>query len=622
MTKIVCGTFHNKVMELNLSSETKEYNLISRKLSKKTIFDNCSFLGVDKTRYYYNGENSPLRLFSASTLNCKKIFVLTSRECHYLRVACGITNVKILVLEKELPFIEGIKFVNDAKKNYKFLKSILHKCKSLYGLPNGYYSTLFFNKIAKKIRKTSFLDLVFAFTQKGGYQEVFALKELRDDRKILAYDFNSMYPSCLTKALYPDPSKLVYKEFNCIYDQSLGLGYGVFHVILKNPTSDFIKRYHNIKYLYLTKRYDFNLEDEDCVETLLQTCEIEFYSKHFSEIKIIDGVFSEVGIRHPLAQTVKALYKKRLTAGKNNKELESFYKKLLTIACSSSGHIKSTSSEFNTGDLKIESLFQWIEINLGISQPECMPNSIYLHKLVANGKITLKKTSNDKFLFSIPLDLPEKSQVNIDHVYVFSSYMFALARVKMLELLEFISKFSLCKAEICYVNVDSVHVSVEAKFSENMKKYLIEADFADIGKTKELGKLKLEHEADKAIWMGQGRYWLIKDGVLFKYVNAMMNIKRINECCAVKKSFDIRKVIDDDFSYLTTKKIYIDNYLEFSRKLEDITDEKFVKFNRYDYLNIRNYDSIKESKGKEKERSFVIQKETYLSIAKLKKLNK
>ena len=75
-------------------------------------------------------------------------------------------------------------------------------------------------------------------------------------------------------------------------------------------------------------------------------------------------------------------------------------------------------------------------------------------------------------------------------------------------------------------------------------------------------------------------------------------------------------------SYLTTKKIYIDNYLEFSRKLEDITDEKFVKFNRYDYLNIRNYDSIKESKGKEKERSFVIQKETYLSIAKLKKLNK
>ena len=67
---------------------------------------------------------------------------------------------------------------------------------------------------------------------------------------------------------------------------------------------------------------------------------------------------------------------------------------------------------------------------------------------------------------------------------------------------------------------------------------------------------------------------------------------------------------------------YIDNYLEFSRKLEDITDEKFVKFNRYDYLNIRNYDSIKESKGKEKERSFVIQKETYLSIAKLKKLNK
>ena len=122
--------------------------------------------------------------------------------------------------------------------------------------------------------------------------------------------------------------------------------------------------------------------------------------------------------------------------------------------------------------------------------------------------------------------------------------------------------------------------------------------------------------------MGQGRYWLIKDGVLFKYVNAMMNIKRINECCAVKKSFDIRKVIDDDFSYLTTKKIYIDNYLEFSRKLEDITDEKFVKFNRYDYLNIRNYDSIKESKGKEKERSFVIQKETYLSIAKLKKLNK
>jgi len=602
MAHIICGTYHcQKIIQIDEDEGSKEFkDLVPKKLINKNIFDNCILMGVDKTRYFINGEYCKLKTFSPSKYKEKTILVLTTRERHYLRVACGYTNIKIMALEKELPFLEKIKFLNDAKRNYYYLERKFSKCKALYGRPFSYFSSYFFNKIVRKIKKISELDQQFALTQLGGIQEVFKLTDLRENRKIITYDFNSMYPSCIANTLFPDPSKLKYKKFNCVYDINKKIGYGVYHVLLIGPKDEFIKKFHSIKYFYLTKAYIFQIKDDDVIETLLHTNEIEFYTKHFHEIKIIEGVYSEEGIRHPLANTIKKLYKRRLTARKNkNKELESYIKQQLTICCSSTKVSRKERASLKPRD--IDAVFEFLDSTLGIGIPEHMPRSIYLHKLTSRNKFSFRN-DGDNIVFEYPCYLSS------GQVSSFSSYLFAEARVKMLNTLEYIMKFPECLPEICYVNVDSVHISVPSEYAEKIKKYMVEGKLADTyednaNNSPQLGKLKLEHEVDKGIWLSPGRYWLIKDNKLESYVNALMNIKRIHAIATPVKTFDIRRTIDENLVFLSQKKLTIGGCLSFSKKLSSTNDESNQIFERFFFENIKDYKKIDETIEDEKLKS-------------------
>lgn len=601
MSHIICGTYHcQKVIQNSEDKDTKEFEPLStKKLTDKNLFDNCILMGVDKSRYFINREYGKLKNFSPSKYKGKTILVLTTRERHYLRVACGFTNLKIMALEKELPFLENIKFISDAKRNYCYLERRFSKCRALYGRPFSYYSGYFFNKIAKKIKRISVLDQQFALTQPGGIQEVFKLTDLRENRRIITYDFNSMYPSCIVNTLFPDPSSLRYREFNCVYNGKQNIGYGVYHVLLIGPKDEFIKKFHSIKYYYLLKPYSFQINDDDVIETLLHTNEIEFYAKHFQEIKIIEGVYSENGIRHPLANAIKKLYKRRLAAKKNNnKEIESYIKKQLTICCSATKMSKKITYTLKPKD--IDAIFDYLEM-LGIDIPEHMPRSIFLHKVTSRNKFSFVN-DGDKIIFKSPCYL------GANQVSTFASYLFAEARVKMLNTLEYIMNFKECLPEICYVNVDSVHISVPTEYAEKLKKYMIEGKLADTTEDKEkntpqLGKLKLENEVDKGIWMSPGRYWLIKENKLENYVNALMNIKRIHAIAPPVKTFDIRRTIDEDLAFLSQKKITIGKCLSFSKKLSATKDDNNQQFERFSYNEIKDYKSIEETIEAEKLRS-------------------
>jgi hypothetical protein len=190
----------------------------------------------------------------------------------------------------------------------------------------------------------------------------------------------------------------------------------------------------------------------------------------------------------------------------------------------------------------------------------------------------------------------------------FSSYLFAEARVKMLNTLEYIMKFPECLPEICYVNVDSVHISVPSEYAEKIKKYMVEGKLADTyednaNNSPQLGKLKLEHEVDKGIWLSPGRYWLIKDNKLESYVNALMNIKRIHAIATPVKTFDIRRTIDENLVFLSQKKLTIGGCLSFSKKLSSTNDESNQIFERFFFENIKDYKKIDETIEDEKLKS-------------------
>ena len=600
MSKIICGTYHcRKIIQIN-KAKKELITLIPFKVRKENIFDKCILCGVDKTRCYVNNEYVPLRLFSPSKFRDHTILVLTSRERHYLRVACGYTNIKIIALEKEVPYLRDLKYINDAKKNFYYLNRIFPKSKALYGKPFSYYSNYFFNKLAKKIKKISSLDQQFALTQSGGVQEVFTLKETRPNRRIITYDFNSMYPSCIVNAIFPDPRKLIYKKINSNYDDKKEIGYGVFHVILSKPKDDFVKKYHSIKFNYLTKPFIFQIRDDDTVETLLHTNEIKFYSKHFKQIQIIEGIFSEKGIKHPLSNTIKKLYKRRLAAKKNNnKEYEAFIKQLLTICCSSSKSSRKRSATLNP--IEINQLFNFLNEELGLDIPNNMPRSLFLKMITSRNKFHFRTDGE-----SIYFDYPRYSSPQ--QVSVFSSYLFAEARIKMLNAMEYITSFKECDVEICYVNVDSVHINVPLEYGEKLKKYIVNGGLADttddvVNGTPKLGKLKLEYEADKGIWLSPGRYWLFKDNNLLAYVNALMNIKRIHSIAAQEKTFDIRKIIDNDLVYLTRKRLTIASCLSFSKKISSSDNKNHLLFERFNFNEIKDFKHIESSIKKEKKKN-------------------
>ena len=87
----------------------------------------------------------------------------------------------------------------------------------------------------------------------------------------------------------------------------------------------------------------------------------------------------------------------------------------------------------------------------------------------------------------------------------------AKARISLMEKIEYLSQFDQC--EICYCNVDSIHVSIpKAKYQEFMG-YVSSL----IGEN--MGMFKIEAEADSAIWFEPGRYFLFKDKKIVKSKN-------------------------------------------------------------------------------------------------------
>lgn len=493
---------------------TENYTITLSTLRRnQTIkFSDLLFAGVDNSYIYISGKKNQLYETIISLPVNTKILVLTSKE-RQLILNCGIldNNITVYSLEEHFPFLCNVVYCSDSAINFRILNKyvdLLKKAQIQFSYLHDFYKS-FNKKIVKKIKNISVFDRNFYFVPAYPYQEVFMFKENRSDRIVFALDFNSMYASVMSHD-YPDPSALEHTVLNKFYSQTDKLEVGMYRVVLSGPDK-FIRKYHSIRYVSLLTSYPFEMNTNDSIETILTNRELEYYCMHFSSVFLKEGFCSKTTIRHPLIRNRNRLYQQRRHYINNNNEmLAGFNKFLLTMLHSISNTRADGSCTFNS----FENLQKFLD-KFGISCPKNMNYLDYLLKINRN-RFELKNK-----LFSMDLKYPDFMKNN-SNIYSLYSFVISDARIKMMETIESLLMFPNC--EICYANVDSLHVSINKIHENDFKQYL---DSLNIVGT-DLGQLKIENIAQHGIWMFPGRYWLYNDEKIIQFKNINLNTRQMH----------------------------------------------------------------------------------------------
>jgi len=564
--KIICGKYDNTIT-LNIISKSKLIRIGSNNPNKLKKITYTPISINNKTVFYKNKYFELLDFF----IYCKKkkikdLIVLTLKEKSLALEQILDFGVNLCVLEKEFPIFKNIKYHSNLIYNYKKLVKLIKKVNTLLikGKSLGtFYSTKHLYKIERKLRYKSTYDNLFFKAYKGGYQEVFKMKEERADRSIVAFDFNSMYASCMLDK-FLDPRSLKYKEFS---DGTLieNLHDGLYHVVLQFPIKEFIKNYHPFKFNRLFNSYYFYFDENNEIEILLFKNELEYYGKFFKKIKVLKGLISTKTIEHPLKKSIINIYMQRMHNRKiNNSTEESMNKFELSIIHSATNQIKYKHKHLKTFfELKKELLDKY-DINLNNK------NTNELKLIKKHKHFQIENIDKHNYLCKF---IDEQSSFNI---YSLSSAILANSRLKMIQTIEKFVSFK--TVEICYCNIDSIHISIEKnhldEFLEEFKSIIND----------EIVSLKIESIAEKGYWFDIGRYWLFENNEVIQHKNTLF--KNFNSTNVFSKWKEIKIPIKSKhFSYVKNTYPLIYNSFSYSKKLSE--DFKFL---RYNYEEIKTLD--------------------------------
>ncbi|MGB2739728.1 MAG: hypothetical protein WBC60_04135 [Cognaticolwellia sp.] len=525
-----------------------------------------------------------------------RYIVLTDMEYRLLVKIAIRYKAKISVLESNFPIFSDIKFNSNLKSNHKKLLSCLSYLKNLgitkHSISKNFSSELL-TKLQRRIRNKTSLDICFHYAYYPPYQEVFKFTESRKDRSIFALDYNSMYASCL-HGDFVKPNSLTFETINNVY-KSEPLKNGIYHVLLSEPSTEFIKKYHPFKYTSLLKPLAFSLDEKDEVEILLHRNEVEYFSKHFSKIWIVSCCISSSNVGHPLYQHSLNLYRKRAKAKlKGKKELEKLYKQQLAMLHSMTNPSNNKMVDFNS----LKELLSYVDNKFGI-------------QIDLNNKDELEALQYSKY-FSILRsgDCYRLKFIDIDNnscIYSFSSQILANARLKMCKLLE--QLHSIPELDICYTNTDSVHVSIPIS-SENKLFQLLDSEL-----NSDLGGLKIQAFADKGYWFDVGRYFLFRDDKVVQYKNIFLNHKG-NSNPFLLNRFYIGHFKSNNFEHAVELHNGLTSVLTYSKKLEKSEFCESINFSRYRFEQISSFKKMNNTIEKEKLSSGTFKQESYLMLKK------
>lgn len=571
MKLITIGKFTNKI-------EFKRIKTIQHKKIRITSVNPNKLIKIDHIPISTNGnivifENASFSLEAflekARKDSLKSLVVLTKKE-HILLLPYLIDyDLDVSVLEQNFPIFENLKYHLNVEVNYKILIKKLTKLKSLninYKSLAKFFSTKHQYEVERKIRFKNNLDRFFAFAYQGGYQEVFKIKEERQDRTVIALDYNSMFVSCMDGD-FLKPQNIKYVKFSPIKTDIKQLENGLYRVMLKNPKDTFFKNHHPFKYTTTLHSLHFKLSSENCIELLLFKNELEYYSKFFQTLEVIEGLVSEEVIPHPLYKKACHIYNKRIKARKEEKkELSNLYKyQLLTM------HSSTNPSRFRKKRFKVMAdLLDFLFVEFSIKKPHNVTIVDFVKFLQVKKHFKISNINS-----YLELSYPDFSSNN--QVHSISAQILANSRIKMMKLIEELVKYP--TLEICYANVDSIHISIQQDCLD---------DFIKINKAKisdKLGDLKIQAIGNKGYWFDIGRYWIKNNDDIVISANSGFNHKgNINPFIKINKKTMHNKI--GFFEFTKTYYRNIKDSFSYSKKLNYAPDSDTGNFDRFTFDDI------------------------------------
>jgi hypothetical protein len=585
MNLITLGKFTNNIEFKEIEKTQCKKSRVSSLNPNKLIKLDYIPISTNGNSVIYENKKFTLELFLEKVRkdSLKPLIVLTNKE-HALFLPYLIDyDLVVSVLEQKFPIFENLKYHLNIEVNYKILINKLTKLKSLninYKSLAKFYSTKHQYEVERKVRFKNNYDRYFALAYQGGYQEVFKLKEERQDRCVIALDYNSMFVSCMDGD-FLKPQDIKHVTLKPIKTDLNHLENGLYRVKLKKPKDTFFKHHHPFKYTTTLHSLSFKLSSEDCIDLLLFKNELEYYSQFFQSFEIVEGFVSEETIPHPLYKKGCNIYKKRIKARKEGKkELSNLYKyQLLTM------HSATNSSKFKKKRFKdVDDLLNFLFIEFTIKKPKKVTILEFI-KFLQVKKYFKISNINSYFELAYP-DFSSSIQV-----HSISAQILANSRIKMMKLIEELLDFP--TLEICYANVDSIHVSIQQDHFD---------DFMKINKdniSENLGKLKVQAIGNKGYWFDIGRYWIKNNNDIVTYANSGFNHSgNNNPFIKVNK-----KTVHNKISFFEFYKIYFRNITDsfsYSKKLIYVPNNDTGYFDRFNYDDIFCISSMTDTITNEK----------------------
>jgi len=570
---VKCGRFDNIIPNLNRDkSERSQLKRIASRPPQKAGKKHFLPIATDGKLIYKNGDWLDARDY-ISTLKeneKKNLVVLTKREKYLLFDIEIETNCRIQSFESSFPIFEDIALFHNPKKRIEYMKEKLRWLESK-GIKTSsignHNSAKNQHKTARRIRFKNRLDMWFAFSNPAGIQEVFKTHEFRNDRVIVALDYNSMYPSCM-EGDFPDPRKLKYYDFSKTNCAPEDLPNGIYRVQLMGFNNETFKNIHPFKYKKSNNTFLFKGTEKITVECLLHKHEIDAYRAYFNDVRIIEGIASNHTIRHPLSKEAKRLFNEM----KNYKKQGATTHYNLVKSELQSLYSATSIRKYKTILLEdADELSRFLSRNLFIKLEECK-NQKNINKLLNNKYISASSYKNRIKARYINLD----SDFNLLSL---STQIVSNARVKMINMIAHILQVS--SAEICYVNTDSIHVSIQKKYLDTLIEHL--SPYI----SENMGDLKIQCISEKGLWLDVGRYWLINEGNVVQYKNKTFNHKKnTNPFTRFRK---IKKAhYAQAFSYTSCRAVTIENSLTFGKRMIGTENLDHSNLERYDFDEVKN----------------------------------
>ena len=363
------------------------------------------------------------------------------------------------------------------------------------------------------------------------------------------------------------PTSIEYKDFRGNESTPPTLHNGIYRVRLVAAKPSFLLDYHPFLYKRLGRSHHFQMKSGDTIETLLHKNEVEYFTPFFQNVEILEGLFSTYTIEHPLLKKGLNLYAQRMYHRRRGDETRENFCKI------SMQHLHSVTNQKQFRNKKFNNLtqirnFLSTQFTMGLEETNLDEMAEFLMRHKCFG---LQRTIQGYQLSY--LDIAGGSTV-----FSLSAQVVANARLKMLKTLEsFIGHRSV---EICYANVDSIHLSIDRDECEAFlaKNSNLISD--------QLGALKIEAIADKGYWFDVGRYWLKKDDQVVLFKNRGFNHKAALTKFVCRRKVH-RLVETPTFLHMNTYVAKLENSFSYRKRLENRIPQE-TRYVRFQYEEVKD----------------------------------